>query len=74
MYPNNYRIKNKTFNGLDPNQLKWPEHKIVFACRIDSDTINAGIPIINEDACANVQTSKKDEKYNFDRGVFVQKF
>ena len=61
-------LKTKTFNGLDPNQLKWPEHKIVFACRIDSDTIDAGIPIINEDACASVQTSKKDEKYNFDRG------
>lgn len=61
-------LKTKSFNGLDPNQLKWPDHKIVFACRIDSDTINAGIPIINEDGCASVQTSKKDEKYNFDRG------
>ena len=61
-------LKTKTFNGLDPNQLKWPDHKIVFACRIDPDTINAGIPIIHEDGCASVQTTKKDEKYNFDRG------
>ncbi|MBK9722258.1 MAG: T9SS type A sorting domain-containing protein [Saprospiraceae bacterium] len=57
-----------TFNGLDPNQLKWPTHKIVFACRIDPDTINAGIPEIKEDGCANVLIAKRDEKYNFDRG------
>jgi hypothetical protein len=61
-------LKVNTFNGLDPVQLKWPSHKIVYACRIDSDTINAGIPEITEDGCANVLTSHHDEKYNFDRG------
>lgn len=61
-------LKVNTFNGLDTNQLKWPAHKIIFACRIDPDTINAGIPVIREDGCANVQISHRDEKYNFDRG------
>jgi hypothetical protein len=61
-------LKLNTFNGLDTNQLKWPSHKVVFACRVDLDTINAGIPVIKEDACANVQISKRDEKYSFSMG------
>ncbi len=66
-------LKVNTFNGLDTNQLKWPGHKVVFACRIDPDTINAGIPFISEDECANVLVSKRDERYNFDRGGVCSK-
>lgn len=61
-------LKKSTFNGLDPNQLQWPDHKIVYACRIKSDTINAGEPKITESECDHVVVSKKDELYTFDRG------
>ncbi len=57
-----------TFNGLDPNQLRWPEHKTIFACRVNTDTIDAGKPIIVEYECDNVTVSSKDDKYSFNRG------
>ncbi|MEP7196437.1 MAG: T9SS type A sorting domain-containing protein [Saprospiraceae bacterium] len=60
--------QNSIFNGLDPLQLKWPENKTVYACRIDVDTIDAGKPIIVEAECDNVQVSKTDDLYYFNRG------
>lgn len=60
--------RNHSFNGLDPNQLQWPEHKVVYACRIDLDTIQSGTPQIFEDKCALVQTNKRDEIYHFNHG------
>ncbi|HEX5625643.1 MAG TPA: hypothetical protein VFX48_06495 [Saprospiraceae bacterium] len=61
-----YRVR--SFDGLDPNQLHWPDHATIYACRIDTDTLDAGIPEISEDACANVQVSHQDERYAFSRG------
>lgn len=61
-------LKNSNFNGLDTNQLKWPAHTIVYACRIKPDTIKAGVPIINEDKCDQVLVKKTDELYDFTRG------
>lgn len=57
-----------SFNGLDPKQLKWPDHKVVYACRIDLDTIQSGVPQIFDDKCALVQTKKRDEIYYFNHG------
>ncbi|MFZ1515203.1 MAG: T9SS type A sorting domain-containing protein [Saprospiraceae bacterium] len=61
-------LKNSNFNGLDTNQLKWPAHTIVYACRIKPDTIKAGVPIIKEDKCDQVLVKKTDELYDFTRG------
>ncbi len=61
-------LKNSNFNGLDTNQLRWPDHQVVYACRINVDTINAGEPIIKEDECDNVTVNKHDELYTFGQG------
>lgn len=65
--------RNHSFNGLDPDQLQWPEHKVVYACRIDLDTIQSGTPQIFEDKCALVQTKKRDEIYHFNHGGLCAK-
>ncbi len=60
--------KTHSFNGLDTNQLKWPSHKTVYACRIQLDTIQSGAPVIFDDACALVQVGWRDETYAFSQG------
>lgn len=57
-----------TFDGTDPAQLQWPSHKTVYACRIELDSIQAGSPVIVEDACALVVVTKRDEVYQFSMG------
>lgn len=61
-------VRAHTFNGLDTNQLKWPDHKVVYACRIQVDTIQSGAPRIYDDACALVVHSYRDEVYQFNHG------
>ena len=62
-------LPNSVFNGLDVAQLKWPEHKIIYTCRVDLDLIDAGKPIINEAECDNIVVSKKD---NFVYCILIQ--
>lgn len=61
-------LRSNTFNGLDTNQLKWPKHITVYACRIAVDTIQSGAPVLNDDACALVLKSFRDEVYQFNHG------
>ncbi|MEO6189947.1 MAG: T9SS type A sorting domain-containing protein [Saprospiraceae bacterium] len=61
-------LPNSVFNGLDESQLKWPEHKTIYICRVNLDLIDAGKPIINEAECDNIIVSKKDNLFYFDRG------
>ncbi len=56
------------FDGLDTNQLKWPPHLTLYACRISLDAIPLTEPRIVEDECNNVVSYYRDEIYQFTRG------
>lgn len=61
-------LKNNTFNGLDTNQLLWPAHTTVYACRVNADVSKTGVPRIKDNRCDLVLVNKKDDIYEFNRG------
>lgn len=57
-----------SFDGLNPAQLSWPPHTMIYACRIDLDTIQSGAPVVYDDACALLQITSEDDVYQFNHG------
>lgn len=64
---------NSHFDGTDPHQLKWPNDSVIYACRINADSIDAGSPDINEGFCDQIQIKKSDDVYYFSRGGVCSK-
>ncbi|MBK9108974.1 MAG: T9SS type A sorting domain-containing protein [Saprospiraceae bacterium] len=56
------------FDGFNPAHLTWPPHTMIYACRVDLDTIHSGAPIVNDDKCALLQITSQDDVYQFNHG------
>lgn len=56
------------FDGLDTNQLKWPDDTTIYACRVGSGSISAGEPSIFESECDQIQVKQSDDLFSFSQG------
>ena len=56
------------FDGLDSTQLKWPGDSTIYACRIDPNSIQAGLPEIREAECDQIQLKMSDDRFSFSQG------
>lgn len=63
-------VNNDPFDGLDTNQLRWPEPFVtIYGCLPVPDTSQAGGPVILEDECAMISVTWQDEVFQFSRGA-----
>ena len=56
------------FDGLDTNDLKWPDPFVtIYDCRAMQDTNASGGPIVRDDECSQVTVSWEDDIFHFNR-------